>query len=366
MKSVLFLVPRLCVGGSEIKTMNLANQLARYGYNIALAYFTKTKNIVKRYENNYEIYSPNQKLRIDINAYRRYREYVCARNFHCVISMGLYAGLLHKICMIGKRELPKEILCLNMSIPTPRVKRRLIAYKFFMKNTFTVFGSNEQKKIWAEKFRYKPVRTKVIYNGVENKYFDPALYKKTALRKFYKFQKDDIVLGVVAALRPEKAIKDLIAAAANLKKKNFSVKVLVVGDGIERLKLQEESIRYHIENDTMFLGDLTDVRPALGAMDIFVLPSVAVETFSNAVLEAMAMGLPIVLSDIGGAREMVREGINGHVYSPGNIIELTNKIEQMLKNKKYFSMGQFSREIVREKFTLHKMVKRYKRLIETV
>lgn len=365
MKSVLFLVPRLCVGGSELKAITLANQLASHGYHTAFAFFNKTNNLTKRLENIVEIYSPKQKLRLDINACTRYRKYVFSRHFYCVISMGLYAGLLHKLCMIGASERPKEIVCLNMSIPTIKVKRRLIFYYLFMKGTFTIFGSDLQRKKWAEEYGYIPLRTKVIYNGVESNYFNPDFYKKQALRNSFNLKKDDIVLGVVAALRQEKAIKDLIAAAAYLKKK-FSIKILVVGDGRERLNLQEESIRYHIGNDTIFLGDLMDVRPALGAMDIFVLPSVAVETFSNAVLEAMAMGLPVVLSDIGGAREMVKEGVNGYIYPPGNIHELAKTIEKILKNNKFFTMGQNSREIVREKFTLQKMVKCYKRLIEEV
>ena len=62
-----------------------------------------------------------------------------------------------------------------------------------------------------------------------------------------------------------------------------------------------------------FIGELDDVRPVLTALDVFVLPSTAVESFSNAALEAMAIGRPVILSDIGGAREMIDDGVEGYV-----------------------------------------------------
>jgi glycosyltransferase involved in cell wall biosynthesis len=185
------------------------------------------------------------------------------------------------------------------------------------------------------------------------------------LRDHHGIGRDDIVLGVVAALRPEKAIGDLIAAAAYLRKQGFPVKVLVVGDGVELPRLRQEAINQQMQEHSTFLGALQDVRPALCAMDIFILPSVAVETFSNAALEAMAMGLPVVLSDIGGSREMISAGENGFVFQPGNILELSQTVEKIIRKDMIQAMGDASRRLVREHFALQTMVSGYQRIIDT-
>ena len=76
-----------------------------------------------------------------------------------------------------------------------------------------------------------------------------------------------------------------------------------------------------------FIGAVEDVRPVLAALDVFVLPSIAVESFSNAALEAMSMGRPVILSDIGGAREMINDGVEGYVVSP---TELAARLPAMI------------------------------------
>ena len=90
---------------------------------------------------------------------------------------------------------------------------------------------------------------------------------------------------------------------------------------------------------------MEDVRPVLGAIDLFVLPSVAVESFSNAALEAMSMGRPVILSDVGGAREMIDDGVEGYVVSP---TELAARLPALIaalyaEPRKRLHMGQAAR-----------------------
>ena len=88
------------------------------------------------------------------------------------------------------------------------------------------------------------------------------------------------------------------------------------GDGPLREQLLRRAVELEIADRVHFIGEVEDVRPVLAAMDVFVLPSIAVESFSNAALEAMSMGRPVILSDIGGAREMIDDGVEGYVVSP--------------------------------------------------
>jgi glycosyltransferase involved in cell wall biosynthesis len=111
---------------------------------------------------------------------------------------------------------------------------------------------------------------------------------------------------------------------------------------------------------------MSDVRPALGAMDVFVLPSTHVETFSNAALEAMAMGRAVVLSEVGGATEMVSNGVDGFTLDR---TELDSKLAPLLaelheKVELRQSIGRAGRERVLREFSQSGMVASYATLIE--
>jgi len=106
------------------------------------------------------------------------------------------------------------------------------------------------------------------------------------------------------------------------------------------------------------------VRPFLMAADVFVLSSTAVETFSNAALEAMAMGLPVVLSRVGGAAEMVEAGRNGFLFSPGNVDELAGHIAALAGDRDLTrKMGVAATNRIRDSFSFTKMLGEYRSLL---
>ena len=184
------------------------------------------------------------------------------------------------------------------------------------------------------------------------------------LRKQLGSAPEDFVIVSVGQLRAEKKQEDLISACAELVRAGYPVHLVLAGDGPRRATLLRHVEMTGMSGRVRLLGTLADVRPALGAADLFVLSSVAVETFSNAALEAMATGLPVVLSDIGGASEMVIEGYNGYLYPPGDVSALTKKIGFFLDNRgSGKKMGQQARAIVQEKFSLETMVNEYKKLL---
>ena len=99
--------------------------------------------------------------------------------------------------------------------------------------------------------------------------------------------------------------------------------LVIAGDGPLRDFLARRAVELEVADRVSFVGELDDVRPVLTALDVFVLPSTAVESFSNAALEAMAIGRPVILSDIGGAREMIDDGVEGYVVSPTELAGAT-------------------------------------------
>ncbi len=138
-----------------------------------------------------------------------------------------------------------------------------------------------------------------------------------------------LVVGVVAALRPEKNIELLLQAAARLRKLNF--RLLILGSGPEEGKLKRMAEELGITSQVHFEPGRPDVAEWFRFIDIFVLPSVS-ESFPNVVLEAMASGCAVVASRVGGIPELIEDGINGLLFTVDRGEELAAKIQILIEN----------------------------------
>lgn len=128
---------------------------------------------------------------------------------------------------------------------------------------------------------------------------------------------NNLVIGTVARLAPEKGIDLLIETAGRFREKISHARWLVVGDGPERAPLEQRAQALELETTMQFVGFREQVAEYLGAMDIFVLSSRA-EGLPLALLEAMAAGVPVIAADVGGVREAITDGVTGLVVQPGS------------------------------------------------
>ena len=138
-----------------------------------------------------------------------------------------------------------------------------------------------------------------------------------------------LVVGVVAALRPEKNIELLLQAAARLRDQSF--RLLILGSGAEEGKLKRIAAELGITDRVHFEPGRPDVADWFRFIDIFVLPSIS-ESFPNVVLEAMASGCAVVASRVGGIPELVEEGVNGMLFTVNHVEELAAKIRILTEN----------------------------------
>ena len=148
----------------------------------------------------------------------------------------------------------------------------------------------------------------MIYNGVNTDLFFSRPELAPALRSELAIPRDRIVIGSVGRLVPIKDHKTLLQAAEILVRQGRDVHVLIVGSGSELPKLQAQAAASQdLAGRALFLGASDRVPELLNAMDVFVLPSIS-EGMSNTILEAMATGLPVVVSRSGGNTELVEGG----------------------------------------------------------
>jgi len=218
--------------------------------------------------------------------------------------------------------------------------------KFIWKKAKTVTTNSEGLKILAKKTSTNQ-KIEVIYNGVDTKEFKPAKNKK-----FGKTLK----IICVARLIKRKGIDYLLKALGELKNKDYLL--TIIGDGNEKENLKQLAKELKIKDKVNFLGAIPHSKMACYYQqnDLFVLPSLN-EGMSNTILEAMACGLPIITTNTGGAKELIKN--NGFIVKPKSVTQLKNAILKYLNNKNLLEKHrQISRQIAK-KMSWQKAAKGY-------
>ncbi len=170
----------------------------------------------------------------------------------------------------------------------------------------------------------------------------------------------------VANLISYKGHLDLVAAAADTLPAHPDVSLVLVGDGGMRRPIEEAVARHGLQGRVHVLGQREDVPALLAAADLFVLPSHE-EGFSNALLEAMARGLPVIATAVGGNRETVEDGVSGLLVPPRDPAALARALGALLGDPAAARhMGQAGRARVAAHFTLDRMVQETEALYEAL
>jgi glycosyltransferase involved in cell wall biosynthesis len=166
----------------------------------------------------------------------------------------------------------------------------------------------------------------------------------------------------VANLRREKAHEVLLAAAAQLAPRHPALQFLIVGDGPRDAELRALATTLGVDAQVSFLGHREDVPALLAQADMFVLPSRS-EAFPNGVIEAMAAGLPVVASRVGGLLDLIDDGRTGLLVKPDSPVALVEAIESLLVSPARAAMiGASARQEVTQRYSFDRMVRAFEDL----
>ena len=226
--------------------------------------------------------------------------------------------------------------------------------------------SERVKEVTSERSAIDAERIRVIRNGIDlSTYTSSGLaedYSSAALQ--FGIGPHSLVCGTVARLHPQKGIRHLIDAFALLRTNFPDLKLLVVGDGPERLNLANQAAALGVSQSVIFAGQWNSPVHCLRLMNVFVLPSLY-EGFPNALLEAMAALVPVVASDVGGVGELVRHEENGLLVPPESPSRLADAIRSILLNpEKAKRMATLALDRIRKEFSLEGMLNEYDDLYE--
>jgi L-malate glycosyltransferase len=237
---------------------------------------------------------------------------------------------------------------------------RLIRFLF---DRFIVVADAVADAIVANEAIDRSLITK-IYNGVDDvRWTPPAPDEVERAKDLAGFSAASFVVGMVAGFRPEKNHDVFFAGALKAMAAIPSLRILAVGGGplLEQYRNRYASER--AQSSLVFAGDVSDVRQYLNAMDVACLIPGSNEGFSNSILEKMAVGLPLIVTDVGGNAEAVAHGENGLIIPTGDSDALCDAIVSLYSDPvRRAKMGMRSREMVEQKFTLRQMCEDHAKL----
>jgi glycosyltransferase involved in cell wall biosynthesis len=223
----------------------------------------------------------------------------------------------------------------------------------------------------------RPDGVETIYNGIDTAHYNPQRFAAQA-RADYRMQlgvpADAPVIGIMGRLVREKGFFEFFEAGAAVLKKHPEAWFMVVGDLLpsdydgRRDELKKHIARLGVQDRTVFVGMVNDPAPSLNAMDVFCLPSYR-EGMPISLLEAMAMELPAIATDIRGCREEVVHGETGWLVPAKQVVPLAEKIMWLLDNPdRARQMGVAGRRRVLEHFDIRRVVEHqlqiYHRLLQ--
>jgi len=202
-------------------------------------------------------------------------------------------------------------------------------------------------------------RFEVLHNGVDTLRFAPPA-DRSASKAALGIPAEELLILTVASLTPVKDHCSLVEAISRLPpSKKFALRFLFLGEGPSRPQLERQIEALGLKQQILLPGNTDRVADYLAAADVFVLPS-RLEGMSNAVLEAMASGLPVVARAVGGNPELVVDGETGFLCPPDDIANLSAAIGRLATDTDLRQrMGRAARRRVEEVFSIDAMMSAY-------
>jgi glycosyltransferase involved in cell wall biosynthesis len=245
--------------------------------------------------------------------------------------------------------------------------RRALRYRIagtMIRQFDAVTGTAQATTAIPALFRIPAYRVHRSWNGVDPELLTGALSRQQS-RSHHGFASDAILIGTAAHLRELKRIDLLIDAAGTLKR-DGQWQIVVLGDGPDRGRLEHLSHMSPVAERIRFVGMQPAVEDWLPALDIFVLPTGAEESFGNAVVEAMAVGLPsIVFADSPALADHIVDRETGFVVRTS--AELAKRLQELIDDPSLRNrLGAAASRLVKERYSMKHVVERFDEIYATV
>jgi len=381
MKKVLFVITRLAAGGAPLMTLAMLESLRKNGYDVELVTGLAgkdEKDLLPGIQNGeYAITVIPELVRNiapikDYIALRKLRKLMREKKFDVVHTHTTKAGILGRLA--AKQAKVAHVIhsphghifhsYFNPVLIKLYVWLERVASRWSQK---TITLTEKEKREYLALGIGTPDEYQCIYNGIEtDKYFNQD-FDREALRKRMNIPVASIILVTVGRLVPVKGCRYLLEAVASIKRQGFDdMHCLIIGDGVLKEELENKTRELEISSQVNFLGHQEDIMPYLMISDVFVLPSLN-EGFGLVIVEAMAAGLPVVATRVGGVPEIIMDGESGKLVAPGDSEDLAKGILALLQDRQHLkNIGNHNRQRAQKEFSLERMNAQVKQLYQEV
>lgn len=366
--NVLLMVSSLCFGGAEKHIVTLANRLDKARFRVALCYLKPVEALLPQLEvaSLTALRCLHVHRKLDWNAVGALADLIDRSDIDVVVCANQYPALYAWLAARRCRRPPKLVEILHSTISRGWWQRlqMLLYRRIFRRLDALVYVSSSQRAYWAAR-GLRAKRDLVIHNGIDANLFRDRYShaEKQTLRGRFGFGPRDFVVGICAALRPEKAHGDLLQAIARLRRQGVTeARALLIGDGPERPRIEALIGNLGLRGSAVVSGFQHDVRPFIACCEVMALTSHD-ETLSIAALEAMALGKPLVLTRVGGAEEQITDGVNGLLFEAGDVDQLTRHLASLAQAETRARMAPEALRRVTERFGEARMIASYAELL---
>ena len=354
---IVQVIPSLRVGGLENVALRLMSHLAPY---VDQAVITPGPSgpLASRVPTGVAVFPMGETHRPDrwnavrmAKLFRQLRpDIVHTRNWTCIDA--IVGARLAGVPVVIHGEHGREAADPEGRNPRRRQVRRLLSP--FVTEFVTV--SRDLGRWLVEQVRVPARKVRTIYNGVDTDRFAPG--DRAAARQALGIPADWALAGTVGRLDPVKDQAGLIRAFARAPEAGKSA-LVIAGDGPSRAELEAVTRELGLGDRVRLIGERADIPLVLRALDVFVLPSLG-EGISNAILEAMATGLPVIATRVGGNVELVRDGLTGCLLESRNPPALADALHGYLGDRaRAHAHGAAGRERAVSEFGLDRMLAAY-------
>ena len=265
-----------------------------------------------------------------------------------------------QLCRLAKPKVPFPFKLVS----SPRVHYRtrsmwtlLIDRALKNRDDLLIAECDASRDFLVRSLGYAPVKVRTIRNGVDLAGWPVSKVDRQKRRMELRLGSTDLLVGAVGRLDKQKGFATLIDAMSRLKK--TELRCVILGEGPERPRLEAQIRKHELEKRVWLYGERADIVTWLSAFDIDCLPSLW-EGLPNTLLEAMALGLPVVASSVDGVPEVIENGKTGLLVPPAAPAALAKALNALAEDPaRRAALGAAAHASIMEKFTLTRMIAEY-------
>ena len=364
-KNILFLFPWMVVGGADIFNLELIKRLDKTKYNCIIATTIPNINKLEQDFKDYAEFVYDMSSFLDRNAYINFVDYIMeSRNIDMVVVSNSQYGYYMVPYLKGKYPTVPfidYIHSIDLADPREGFGRCTMDVDKYLSNTYVC--NNFTKRQLEKDYNKKNVNT--LYIGTDDERFDPDKYNKEELLEKYNLPKDKLIITMIARLSIEKRPEMFVEICKKIHDKHPNTYFVIGGDGPLMKKVERQ-----VDDNFKLLGMVSKSEEIYKVSDITINCS-SLEGLALTSYESLAMGVPVISTDVGGQTELIDETVGGIVHYNENADKETyqNEIISYVKeaNRVINNLDKIKsncRKKIQQGFSYNIMVKNFEKVIE--